>query len=340
MLTGLRRTNFAPVPALVLVIALVLAGSRSAHFLSAFNISNVLTQVTPLLLVAAGETFVVATGGIDLSVGSIVSLASVVSAVTFTSAGTIPAVLITVAAATVAGAVNGVLVGRGLEPFLVTLASSSVIQGIAFSVLASPGGSVPTAVGSLAGFFGNGTVPVILPEITLAVVGAGLLIRRARVGLDMLAVGSNAHVARLCSVNVSRTRIYAYGLSGLLAGLAGLVVNAQTLNGNPLAGSNYTLDAIAAVVLGGSVLTGGRVTMVGSALGAIALGLLSDLLNFVHISTFYQNIVQGIVVIVAVVLPLSIVRGARRARSMADAREILRPPDPAIPVSTASRAAP
>ena len=322
-----RRPRFAvvdlsPVPALVFVLALCWIGGRQPNFLGTFNIGNVLTQITPLLLVAAGQTFVIATAGIDLSVGSIVSLASAISAVMFPITGVPLAIGAAVLAGTAAGCVNGLLVARGLEPFLATLATLSVVQGIAFVVLPVPGGAVPDSFGNVAGYFANGVIPIALPLALFVVAVTTVVLRRAPTGADVLATGSNPDVARLCGVNTTRSLLWAYGISGFLGALAGLFVNARTLGGDPLAGATYTLDSIAAVVLGGTAITGGRASIVGSALGAVALGLLSNVLNFAHVSNFYQEAVKGVVIVLAVGIPIAVVRVSRRLRRVSDTRQL------------------
>ena len=316
------RLDISTLPALAFVLVLFAIGSRSPNFYGAFNIGNVLTQITPLLLVAAGQTFVIATAGIDLSVGSIVSLASVLSAQLFTPLGIPLTALIVLVATTTAGCVNGWLVSRGLEPFLVTLATLSVIQGIAFIVLPAPGGEVPSGFSNLAGYFANGVVPFALPIAVLVIAAAAVFLRRSSTALDMLATGSDLKVAELCGVRTTRAVLWAYGLSGLLAGCAGLFVNARTLGGDPLAGATYTLDAIAAVVLGGTAITGGRASIIGSAFGVVALGLLSNVLNFAHVSNFYQEAAKGVVVVLAVGVPIIVVRTSRQVRQATQTRQI------------------
>lgn len=323
----------ASIPAALFIVLLVVAGTATSEaFASTFNASNVLIQVTPLLLVATGQTIVVAAGAIDLSIGSIVSLGSVVFASLAMPLGLAPAVAIAVGACIVAGSVNGLLVARGLDPFLATLGTLSVVQGVAFTILDVPGGAVPDEFGALAGSFLDGPVPVALPLALAIVVLAGVFLQRSAIGLDVLSTGSNAVVARLCGVRVGRSQIVAYALAGLTAGLGGLFLSARTQAGDPLAGATFTLDSIAAVVLGGSALTGGRATILGSALGAVALGLLSNVLNFAHVSTFYQVTVKGALVISAVVAPYLIVRLVAGLRTGRETRSILRvggPPDAA-----------
>lgn len=319
---GRAPVDLSALPALAFVLVLTWIGAQSPDFFTSFNIGNVLTQVTPLLLVAAGQTFVIASGGIDLSVGSTASVASVLSAQLFPQLGIPLTIVVAVIAAVLVGCANGWLVSGGLEPFLVTLATLSVVQGIAFTVLPAPGGSVPDSFANVAGYFGSGAVPIALPIGVLVIAAATVFLHRSRTGIDILATGSNASVARLCGVNTTRSLFFAYGMSGLLAGLAGLFVNARTLGGDPLAGATYTLDSIAAVVLGGTAITGGRASVIGSAFGVIALGLLSNVLNFAHVSNFYQEAAKGIVVVLAVGIPIVVVRVSRQLRVSAQTRQI------------------
>lgn len=319
---GRAPVDLTSLPALAFVLVLVWIGAQSPDFFTSFNIGNVLTQVTPLLLVATGQTFVIASAGIDLSVGSTASLASVLSAQLFPQLGVPLTIVVAIVASVLVGVVNGWLVSSGLEPFLVTLATLSVVQGIAFTVLPAPGGSVPDSFANVAGYLGSGAIPIALPIAVLVIAAATIFLRRSRTGVNILATGSNASVAQLCGVTTTRAMFWAYGLSGLFAGMAGLFVNARTLGGDPLAGATYTLDSIAAVVLGGTAITGGRASVVGSAFGVVALGLLSNVLNFAHVSNFYQEAAKGVVVILAVGIPIVVVRVSRKIRASGQTRQI------------------
>ncbi len=312
----------AAVPALVLIAMLLVAGSSvDPAFTSSFNVSNVLTQVTPLALVAIGQTFVVASRGLDLSVGSTVSLTAVVAATLFGSLGTAPAIAIAVAAALVVGVVNGVAVARGLEPFLVTLASLSVVQGLAFLVRETPGGEVPESVAGLAGYWG-GTFPRALPLVLVVALLAMVLLNRTRAGRHLLAVGGDRETARLNGVRVARTLVWPYVLSAGCAALAGIFLVARTRTGDPLAGESLPLDSLAAVVLGGTVLAGGRATILGSLAGALALRLLANLLNFADVSDFWQTPVKGAILIAAVLVPTLLSMALRRRSRARAARHL------------------
>jgi ribose transport system permease protein len=307
-------------PSLVFCIVLVLVGvARSDVFLSTFNVGNVIVQVTALLLVSLGQTYAVGSGGLDLSVGSIVSLTAVVTAVSFEPLGIPSAISLGLLAGIAIGFINGIVVASGVEPFLVTLANLSVAQGIALFVSPVPGGTVPRSYATIAAFWG--AVPVALPFVLLVAAWATWHIRRTRTGVNIVSVGGNEEVSRLCGIPAGRTYVKAYMLSALMAALAGLFLVARTRTGDPTIGARFTLDSLAAVVLGGTVLGGGRMTVVGTVLGAVALGLLSNVLNLLQVPAFYQMPVKGFLVIGAVLIPNLISRGVHR-RHAAQAAEV------------------
>jgi ribose transport system permease protein len=313
-----RALDPLALPAMLFVLALVLVGaSQSGAFLSTFNISNVLVQVTPLLLVAVGQTFAVTSGGLDLSVGSIISLVAVVAAVLFQPIGAPLAILIALAVGLAVGYLNGVAVAWGLEAFLVTLATLSIAQGVAFLILPTPGGAVPGWYAAFASYWGP--MPIALPFALGVAALATAVLRRHRVGAHILAVGGDQETARVNGVRVSRTLVHAYLLSALCASLAALFLLARIRTGDPTIGTAFTLQSLAAVVLGGTVLGGGRASMLGTVFGALALGLLTNVLNFLGVSAFYQTLVTGTLVIIAVLVPnlTSRALSARRRKAAA-----------------------
>ncbi len=321
---GVRRAarrNALAVPAFVFCVGLVIVGvARSDVFLSTFNLGNVIVQVTALLLVSLGQTYAVGSGGLDLSVGSIVSLTAVVTAVTFEPLGIPSAVLLGLLSGVAIGFINGIVVASGVEPFLVTLANLSVAQGIALFVSPVPGGTVPRSYGEIASFWG--AIPVAFPFVLLVALWAMWHLQRTRTGVDIISVGGNEEVARLCGVSVARTYVKTYMLSAGMAALAGLFLVARTRTGDPTIGARFTLDSLAAVVLGGTVLGGGRATIVGTVLGAIALGLLSNVLNLLQVPAFYQTPVKGLLVIGAVLIPNIISAGVQRRRAIQAASKV------------------
>ncbi len=315
---ALIRDMLPVLPVLLFCVVLVLVGSaQSPVFLSTFNLGNLAAQILPLLLVAIGQTYAVGSGGLDLSVGSIVSLVAVTTAVSFTAFGIPGAVLMGFAAGIAIGALNGLFVSRGIEPFLVTLGTLSLAQGIALFISAVPSGDVPGAYRQIAAYWGN--IPIILPAVVALTALAIWSVKRTRAGANIVAVGGNREVAYLNGVPIRKTYIKAYMLSAVFAVLAALFLVARTSTGDPTIGARFTLDSLAAVVLGGTFLGGGRIVMLGTVFGAIALGLLSNVLNLLQVSAFYQTPLKGLLVIGAVLLPTLITHAVsrHRARSIA-----------------------
>ncbi len=325
-----RRLPVAPAAApavLLLAVLLVIGATQSSRFLSGLNLSNVLIQTTPLLIVALGQMIVVASRGLDLSVGSVVSLVTVIVASLAGGMGLLPALVIGIAAALLVGLVNGAAVAWGIDGFLTTLATLFVVQGLCLFILETPGGSVPEGFGDLAGFFGgaSGVVPLALPIVLLIALGTSLFLRHSRTGLHILAIGSDRRVARLCGVPITRALLIAYCASAGFAALAGIFVTARTLGGDPLGGATFTLDSLAVVVLGGTMLDGGRATVFGTVVAALAIGFLSNVMNWMQVSDYWQTPVKGGVVIAAVLIPAlstALARALRRrmmARSYGEA---------------------
>ena len=305
-------------PVLVFCILLVVIGAaQGAVFLSPFNLGNLVIQIMPLLLVAIGQTYAVGSGGLDLSVGSVVSLVAVVTAVSFAPLGIGGAVFLGAAAGLGVGLINGIFVARGTEPFLVTLGTLSLAQGVALFVSPAPRGTVPAAFRQIAGYWGQ--VPSILPFVAAIALVAVWSIRRTRLGVSIVAVGGNREVAHLCGIPLGATLLRAYLLSAGFAVFAAYLLVARTSTGDPTIGARFTLDSLAAVVLGGTLLGGGRIVMAGTFLGAIGLGLLSNVLNLLQVPAFYQTPVKGLLVIGAVLLPALIARIVSRRSAMRQA---------------------
>ena len=273
-----------------------------------------------LATASLGQTLVVLTGGIDLSIGPMVSLTnSIASAVTDKEA---PNRSMAVAAAAALGAgalgglINGVLVAYGrLQPIIVTLATGSIWTGIALYIRPSPGGFIPLDFSNLlSGTAFQEAVPLPfglpgtvypVPKATFVVAGLVLfwvLFRRSRLATRIYAVGSSEGAAYLSGVNVQRAKLAAYTLAGLAAGCAGLVNSAQTATGNALSGTVFTLNSIAAVVLGGAALAGGAGSYLGTLAGAYAISIIHSVLQFYGVSSFFKDLVQGSILLFAVAL--------------------------------------
>jgi ribose transport system permease protein len=272
-----------------------------------------------LATASMGQTLVVLTGGIDLSIGPMVSLTnSIASEVTDKESPTSSMVVAAAAALGVGalgGLINGVLVAYGrLQPIIVTLATGSIWTGIALDIRPSPGGFIPLEFSNLlagTAFAEPVSLPLGLtwstPIPKAAFVVAGLVIfwlifRRSRLATRIYAVGSSEGAAYLSGVNVQRAKLAAYTLAGFAAGCAGLINSAQTATGNALGGTIFTLNSIAAVVLGGAALAGGAGSYLGTLAGAYVIAIIPSVLQFYGVSSFYKDLVQGSVLLFAVAL--------------------------------------
>jgi galactofuranose transport system permease protein len=296
--------DYAPTyGALVALVLLLVANSiLTPNFFDLRNFSNILLQVAPTVLVAVGMTLVIATGGIDLSVGSVMALASAVAAVSL-DGGVGLAVLLAFAAAFAVGAFNGSLItGFGIQPIIVTLATLITVRGVAQVI--SKGGQLIPFTNPTFEYLGKGHIgplPVQIVIMILAVAVAVFLVRMTNFGRYVAAVGGNEAAARLSGIRVHRTKITVYALSGLLAGLAGLIETARLgASDAQKVGLNIELDAIAAVVVGGTPLTGGRATVLGTVVGALIMQTLTTSFNMNRVSFAWSLVIKAAIIIVAV----------------------------------------
>ena len=298
----------------VLVLLCVFMALFAPYFLTASNLVNVAQQSSINAILAAGMTLVILTGGIDLSVGSGLAVAGV-AAVWLASKG-VPGIVDVVAGLVVGslcGLLNGVLIAKfKLLPFIVTLGALTYLRGAAYVFT----GAYPIVVPTLSfGFLGNGFVgplpwPVVIALIVYIV--GYIVLTRTIFGRHVYAIGGNEQAARLTGINVDRTLLLIYTISGLCMGIAGLVYSARLLSAQPTGGQSYELYAIAAVILGGTSFTGGVGSIVGTLIGALIIGVLNNGLILMNVPFFYQLIIQGAVIIIAVLLDQVRTRAAAR----------------------------
>jgi galactofuranose transport system permease protein len=284
-----------------LVLLLVVNSVFTPNFFDLNNFRNILLQVAPTVLVATGMTLVIATGGIDLSVGSVMAIASAVAA-TQLDRGAGLAMLLALAVATGAGAFNGALIsGFRIQPIIVTLAL--LIAGRGVAQVFSGGNLVPFSSPSFE-YLGKGVVagvPVQVIVMVVAVAVAVFLMRATAFGRYVVSVGGNEAAARLAGVKVHRTKITVYALSGLLAGLAGLIDTARLgASDAQKVGLNIELDAIAATVVGGTPLTGGRATVLGTLVGALIMQVITTGFVMNGISYSWSLVIKAAIIVVAV----------------------------------------
>ncbi|MEU6644616.1 ABC transporter permease [Saccharomonospora sp. NPDC046836] len=304
---------------LVVLIALVaLMAVIAPNFASVDNLFNIARSIAINAILAAGLTFVILTAGIDLSVGSILAVSGVVAVLTAVAGLPAPvAILLGVLAGAAAGLLNGVLTAYlSLAAFIVTLGSMTFLRGLAYTMTDGQ----PIVDNRLSfrdignGYLAGIPAPVVIMVFVYLV--AWFLLERTRYGRHVYAVGDNAEAARLAGINVKRVITSVYVLAGACAGLAGVIFAARVVSAQPTAGTSYELDAIAAVVLGGTSLMGGRGRILGTLIGSIILGVLSTGLILMNVPFFTQLLIKGAVIIVAVAID-SLKRRSLRLRRRA-----------------------
>lgn len=296
-------------PFIALVLVSVGLAVLSPDFLTVANLLNVMRQVSINALIAFGMTLVILLGGIDLSVGSILALSSVGIA-TLIQSGVSPmlATLLGVIGGGVMGLLNGLVVSKGkVAPFIATLASMTILRGLALVV---SGGSPITGFNSdLFSMLGGGYVAGLVPiPVVWMLIMFGLfafLLKKTVFGRHVYATGGNEEAARLSGVKVDQIKLWVYTVSGAMSAMAGVVLTSRLNSAQPTAGSGYELDAIAAVVLGGTSLTGGRGWIFGTLMGALLIGVLNNGLNLLGVSSFYQQVIKGVVILLAVLIDRS-----------------------------------
>jgi galactofuranose transport system permease protein len=309
--TGWWHRNWrrgAPAPAYAALGALVVLVVANAlftpNFATSSNLWNVLLQVSTVILAAVGMTMVIATGGIDLSVGSVMAVSGAVAAVLLPR-GMAIAVIGALVAAGCIGALNGALIARlRVQPIVVTLATLIAGRGLA-QVISNEGELIPIGDPAFA-LLGRGHVGPVPTQVIIAAVAVGValfLLRATPFGRYVLAVGGNSAAARLAGVPVRRTIVTVYAASALLAGLAGLIV-ASRLGASDAAkiGLNMELDAIAAVVVGGTALAGGRATVTGSVIGALIMQVIATSFNMLLVPYAWSLALKALIILVAVYL--------------------------------------
>jgi inositol transport system permease protein len=287
----------------LLVIGTVLAILRP-QFLTTGNLVNVARQISLNGILAVGVTYALLTGGVDLSLGSLVALAGVVAA-SFAHPGDWPLVVpivMGILCGTACGVANGTIIAYGrIAPFIVTLGMMTIARGAALVIsngrpVSNLGDTFTSLGGNVMGF----PIPVL---VLLGVAGESwLFLSRTRLGRYVYAVGGNEHAARAAGINVAGIKVLAYTVCGGFAGLAGVVLAARITTGQPNAGVAYELDAIAAAVIGGTSLSGGVGTIGGTLLGVLLMGVINNGLDLLNVSSYYQQIIKGLIIVGAVCL--------------------------------------
>jgi len=284
-------------------VLFVVLGILSPNFLDLFNLSNLTRQISLYAIIAAGETMVMTSGGIDLSVGSVLALSGVLAAMLNAMGNNYMVISVGIGAGILCGLGNGFLVSKlRINPFIVTLGMLNIARGVVLVI--TKGFPIPVYRGALL-TLGQGSIlgiPILF--LFMGVVGMimALILGRTRFGTHLKAIGSNEPAAWAMGINVPRVKLLTYTLSGLLAGLAGLLLAGRLSAGQANAGVGWELDAIAAVIIGGTSLMGGEGSVVGSLVGAALLGVIRNALVLFGVSMYWQTVVIGCILIGGIAL--------------------------------------
>lgn len=290
---------------IILCMILSIFPGTSEYFLTVKNLFNVLRQISTNLLLACGMTMVIILGGIDLSVGSVIALSGVIAAGCVSRYGMpiAPSMIVGILIGVIFGLFNGFVISKTtIPPFIVTLATMNIARGLAGVYT---GGSPVRVVSKEwqwigAGYAAGIPVPVIIMAIIFII--SLLILNRTKIGRYIYAVGGNDMAARFSGINVSKVKFFVYTYSGIMAGLAGIILGSRMYSGQPTAGEGAEMDAIAAVVVGGTSMAGGSGKLGGTLIGALIIGILNNGLNLMNVNSFWQTVVKGVVILLAVTI--------------------------------------
>lgn len=293
---------------IALLVLIAVVSALNPNFFTVDNLLNILRQTSVNAIIAVGMTLVILTAGIDLSVGSVLALcgafaASMVS-MELSIFITLPAVLL---AGFALGSFSGLIVAKGrVQAFIATLVTMTLLRGV--TMVYTEGRPISTGftdAGDIFAWFGTGYVfgiPVPVWLMAMTFLGAWYLLNHTRFGRYIYAVGGNEAAARLSGINVARVKMGVYAICGMLSALAAIIVTSRLSSAQPTAGTSYELDAIAAVVLGGTSLAGGKGAIMGTLIGALIIGFLNNALNLLDVSSYYQMIAKATVILLAVLV--------------------------------------
>lgn len=298
--------KYSSVIIVYLFLTIIFAGVSIVFplFRSPRNLSNILIQITPLAIIAIGQTVALIGGGVDLTVGSVASFTTILAAnfMGQSSMGILATIGLIFTMAIIVGIVNGVICNETkIPPLIVTLSTGTILQGIVLAYRMSPGGSVPSVISGFmnasVGIFTVSTIVMILLYFLFA-----FIMGKSSFGISVYAMGGHSEFARMAGINVKRIRILTYVISAVLASIAGFAIAARTGTGIPNVGDAFLMDSLTAVIIGGATFAGGQGFIVGTFAGAVIVSIISNVLNISGVSPFYQYIAKGAVLLAAMIL--------------------------------------
>lgn len=289
----------------IMLVIIAYFSYRSARFATPDNFTTILVAAAPFALIALGQTLVILTGGIDLSVGSVIAVSAMASAYVAKNVtdNLMAIVLVAMAVGLLCGAISGALVALvNVPPFIATLGVMTAASGFAYVI----GGGAPiNGLPAVYGEIANGkilglTIPVVVMIVGIIVIA--IVMKRTTYGLRVYAVGGNEEAAKIAGVRTKAILFSVYGISGTLAGLSGLMLSSRVISGPPNLGAGYELDAIAAVVIGGASLAGGRGSVLGTVIGLFLIQTLNNGLDILIVPAYWQKVVKGLLIVLAVAI--------------------------------------
>ena len=299
-----KQSNIAVVSVIILVLAF-LGISQSEYFFTAYNLGNILLHMTPLALVALGQSIVMLTGGIDLSVGGVVSMTTAIASYWIIGDNVVLGSIGCIIIGMLAGALNGILITKlKIQDIIVTLATLTGINGIALLIRPTAGGRISGVLNTFVNTKYFGDLPMVAIFAVVMFIAAALLIKHTKRGTYIYAVGSNRDAAYGAGIRVDRIKIFVYALCGAFTAMGGLIQAGRIMAGDPRIGAAFTMKSITAVVVGGIAITGGRGSVIGALLGSLMILLMENILNMLQVSAYYQYVWIGLILLIAVGLDM------------------------------------
>lgn len=290
---------------LIFLVMLVVSAAVSDVFFSPGNLFNLVRQVTPVGIISMGMLLVILTGGIDLSVGSVVAMVGVLCALLTQTMPLFPAIIASLLCGLFIGSISGYLVSvHKMAPFIATLALMSVIRGLGFIISKGAPVMVSKNASALTDFGSGNSLGIPNPALVLVLIFliTAILLKYNVFGRIVIAIGSNEEAVRLSGIKVSAYKFSVYAIAGALSAVAGIITTARTAVGSPIMGQGMELDVIATVVIGGASLSGGKGSAVNTLLGVLILGMIGNVMNLMNIPAYSQQVIKGLIIIFAVLL--------------------------------------
>lgn len=290
-------------PLMVLIFLIIIFSVMTPNFLSSRNLSAIMFQSMVTGFLALGQLLVIITGGIDLSQGALVAMNSVIVSVVMQNTGVVPAVICGILITTLIGVLSGSMIAKtSMPPFIVTLGTMGIARGLALMFANAKPVPITNEAFKLLGSGKIAWVPYATILLIIAAVSVNYFLRKRRIGTYIYATGSNENSTKLSGINVARVKLLVYALSAFFCSVGGMIWSARLVSGSPVGGYDYEAESIAAVVVGGASLAGGKGTVLGTIVGVFIFQCINSALNLLGVNTFWQGACKGFLIILAVII--------------------------------------